>query len=88
MNGQNRPLIKPKRRLVINTFTFWIRIVFNNVVLSHHRGGKEQAVQIVKRLQQLYGGEIKMVNLCVMPVESTSSYMGYVNYLPLCMLLS
>ena len=22
MNGQNRPLIKPKRRLVINTFSF------------------------------------------------------------------
>ena len=68
MNGQNRPLIKPKRRLVKLNLASQSQPFSKQYLFSPHQGGKVPVVQIVKQLLQPCGGEIRMENLCVMLV--------------------
>ena len=75
MNGQNRPLIKPKRRLVtIISNIPELSSEFKLNCFSLHRGEKEQVVPTARQQQQHCGGETRMGNLCVMHVVSTINY--------------
>ena len=89
MNGTNRPLIKPKRKLVSIYIGIYIAIyhyfcfkpyknynfnIFSPTFFRPPAEGKEQFVPIVKQLRQLYGEEITMENLSAMLVGYTTNY--------------
>ncbi len=77
MNGHNRPLIKPKRRLVSRLIKYsniiYIFFSFNSQQL------RKQAfiVQIVIRVQQHYGVEMDMVKVFVMLVDYITNFIRY-----------
>ena len=86
MNGQNRPLIKPKRRLVSikqmniiktslhNTIHFICNDLLIFYYFSLRREEKELLALIAKLLIQHYGGEIIVENLSVMHADCTINY--------------
>ena len=89
MNGTNRPLIKPKRKLVsiyIGKYSYLSLFLFQTIQKLQFRyffphffrppaEGKEQFVPIVKQLRQLYGEEITMENLSAMLVAFITNSM-------------
>ena len=88
MNGHNRPLIKPKRRLVswYSIMQIWYDDAHVFPRLSHcsfSLQSRKQAfiVQIVIRAQQHYGVAMVMVKAFVMPVVYTSNYTRSENWL-------
>ena len=76
MNGQNRPLIKPKRRLVSSFLVSCSKPFYMNANLdsSPQPGGREPPVQIARPPTQPSGGEIRMGNQSVMLVGCTTSF--------------
>jgi hypothetical protein len=76
MNGHNRPLIKPKRRLVSREINYSNYSIF---ISYHSQQLRKQAfiVQIVIRVQQHYGVEMDMVKAFVMHVDCISNSIRY-----------
>ena len=74
MNGQNRPLIKPKRRLVSAVYLSFSEIYNERFLFSPPPEEKARAVQIAKQQQQLCGEEIKTESQFAMHVAFTTSF--------------
>ena len=87
MNGQNRPLIKPKRRMVslilasqISCSSKNVKFFLENMIelyifnFSRQVDEKVQFVLIAKLQQLRYGDEITMENQSVMRVDYTTNY--------------
>ena len=76
MNGQNRPLIKPKRRLVN---IFLITCLHSSLSSSSlHRDEKEPAVLTVRQPPPLSGDGTRMESQSVTPVVSTINFITWV----------
>ncbi len=74
MNGHNRPLIKPKRRLVRKYFEKNKKFKFCFYFFSQQLRKQAFIVQIVIRVQQHYGVEMVMVKVFVMLVVYILNY--------------
>jgi hypothetical protein len=75
MNGHNRPLIKPKRRLVRKYFFCFKKFkYFFSYLYSQQLRKQVFIVQIVIQVQQHYGVEMVMVKVFVMLVVYIINY--------------
>jgi hypothetical protein len=75
MNGHNRPLIKPKRRLVSKYFeNYFSDLFFAFDIFSQQLKKQAFIVQIVIQVQQHYGVEMDMVKVFVMLVVYIINY--------------
>jgi hypothetical protein len=73
MNGHNRPLIKPKRRLV-SQYLFTDLFIFSCCLFSQQSKKQVFIVQIVIQVRLHYGVEMAMVKVFVMLVVYTINY--------------
>lgn len=80
INGQNRPLVKPKRKTVSISYHNIKSSVnnFGSVIYYRqykvYRKGLVPFVRIAKRQQQLYGAGIQVVNQFVTHVDYTTNF--------------